>query len=484
MPGLWTRKLAWAIALILLRPPCALAQEPLAVPAPASAVPAAAVQRVFTQQELDQLLAPIALYPDALVAQILMASTYPLEVVEAARWVRAHPDLKGDQLQSALQEQGWDPSVKGLAVVPQVLTMMDEKLDWTEKLGDAFLSQQQAVMDTIQSLRARAQAAGNLASTPQQTVVTEGQEIRVEPANPEVIYVPVYDPAVIYGPWWWPAPPYYWYPPGYVVTGPFITFGFGFFVGAAIWGGCDWPHRTVIVNVHHYNTFNRTRIVNPRWHHDVDHRRGVPYHDDATRHKFGRELPGVDARRNFRGYEPSHREAPRPGAEHFGEHPAPGAQPAMPPPRATRELPGAPPRVPATPGGAEPRAGPKPAPVPVPPVAREPRVAPMPAPVPSGPSIAPPARAPARAAPPPPAPSGVRPPAPLQRAVPVRPPPFPAVQRTPPAFETFGRGDAARTYSNRGAESRSVHPGAPRPSAPSAPRSAAPSAPRSAAPRR
>jgi hypothetical protein len=385
MHSLLMRKLVWVLAFVLLRPLHALAQEPLVVPAPGSAAPSAHIQRPFSQQELDKLLAPIAVYPDALLAQILMASTYPLEVVEAARWVRAHPNLKGDQLQAALQEQGWDPSVKGLTTVPQVLTMMDEKLDWTERLGDAFLAQQQAVMDTIQGLRSRARAAGNLASTPQQTVVTEGNAILIEPASPEIIYVPVYNPAVIYGLWWWPAPPFYWYPPGYVATGPFIYFGVGVVVGAAIWGACDWGHRTVVVNVHSYNVYNRARIVNPQWTHDADHRRGVPYRDDATRSRFGRELPGADARRDFRGYEqpPQSREAARPDREQIREQPAlRGAQLGRPQMGERHELPEA-----------------------------------------------------AR-------------------------PPAAAGEHAPPAFETFGRGDAARAYSNRGAASRGVHEGA------------------------
>ena len=386
--------------VLLTNSPCPSGTETVAATSD-SAAPSAPIRKTFSQEELDQLLAPIALYPDALLAQLLMASTYPLEVVEAARWVRAHPDLKGDPLQAALQEQSWDPSVKGLVMVPQVLTMMDEKLDWTEKLGDAFLTQEQAVMDTVQRLRARAQAAGNLASTPQQTVTAAGEEVRIEPANPEVIYVPVYDPWVIYGPWWWPAPPYYWYPPGYFVPGPFIYFGFGWFVGPAIWGGCDWRHRRVFIHVHHYNTFNRTHIVNPHWTHDIDHRRGVPYRDDATRQKFGRELPGADARLGFRGYEqpPQHRTAVRPSPEQVRQDLARrGAQPAKPQPVEPRGLLGAAPRPPAAIGA--PRAVPGPAPL--------------------------------------------------------SPAPFAAGQRAAPAFETFGRGDAAKAYSNRGAASRSV----------------------------
>ena len=392
--------------------------------------------RTFSQEELDQLLAPIALYPDALLAQILMASTYPLEVVQAHRWAQAHSYLAGDQLQAALQEQTWDPSVKGLVTVPQVLTMMDEKLDWTEKLGDAFLAQQQDVMDTVQRLRAKAQAAGNLSSTPQQTVVIAGAAIGIEPVNPEVIYVPVYNPAVIYGPWWWPAPPYYWYPPGYA-PGPFIYFGFGVVVGAAIWGTCDWAHSTVVVNVHDYNTFNRTTITNPHWAHDVYHRRGVPYKDDAIRREYRRELPGADARRDFRGYEaPSRiREFPRPSGGQIGQEPArPEARP----------VPGA--------GDRVPRASPAPAQPPS--VGQRFPAAPSAGHQPPGVEQRVP-RAP-------PAPG--QPPSVGQR-FPVAPPvgrqPPGVVQHVPPAFETFGRGDTARTYSDRGAASRGALPYAP-----------------------
>jgi len=444
------------LLLILVWPACVLAQGQEVPSPPAAAAPTTAA-RTFSEQELDQLIAPIALYPDALLAQVLMASTYPLEVVEAHRWAQGHSYLAGDQLQAALQEQTWDPSVKGLVTVPQVLAMMDEKLDWTEKLGDAFLAQRQDVMETVQRLRAKAQAAGNLSSTPQQTVVTEGEAIAIEPVNPQVIYVPVYNPAVIYGPWWWPAPPYYWYPPGYYAgPGPFIYFGFGVVVGAAIWGTCDWGHRTVIVNVHNYNTFNRTSITNPHWAHDVYHRRGVPYKDDAIRREYRRELPGADGRRDFRGYEaPSRiRELPRPSGQQIRQEPAqPGARP----------VPGAGDRVPRAspaPGQQPPSVGQR---FPVaPPVARQP---------PAVEQRLPPAPTAPRQPPdvgqrlPPPAPPISRQPPSVGQRFPVAPPvgrqPPGVSPRVPPAFETFGRGDAARTYSDRGAASRGAVPYAP-----------------------
>ena len=151
-------------------------------------------RQVFAEQELDQMLAPIALYPDALLSQILMASTYPIEVVQAARWSRANPGLSGDAAVRAVEQQSWDPSVKSLVAFPQVISMMDEKLDWMERLGDAFLSQQQQVMDAVQALRQKAQAAGNLKSNEIVRVEPQGQTIIIEQANPQVVYVPYYAP--------------------------------------------------------------------------------------------------------------------------------------------------------------------------------------------------------------------------------------------------------------------------------------------------
>ena len=178
-----------------------IAQQPVAQEAAASA---AETSKPFSQQELDELLAPIALYPDALLAQVLMAATYPMEVVEAARWQKANPDLKEKALEDALEKQSWDPAVKSITAVPQVLTMMDEKLDWTQKLGDAFLAQQAEVMQTVQNLRTKADEAGNLESSPEQTVKKEteaGQTIVIiESPQPETVYVPVYNPVTIYGP--------------------------------------------------------------------------------------------------------------------------------------------------------------------------------------------------------------------------------------------------------------------------------------------
>jgi hypothetical protein len=271
-------------------------------------VPAAVAQErpAFTPEELDQMLAPIALYPDPLLTQILMAATYPLEVVQAARWSRANPHLKGQDAVRAVEPMDWDPSVKSLVAFPQILLRMDEQLDWTQRLGEAFLEQEPHVMDAIQGLRQRAERAGNLRSNEQMRVVREDQQIVIEPARPQVVYVPYYDPAVVYGPWWWPAyPPVYWAPwPGYY-AGPVYTPGFFWGSGIVIssgffFGHFNWPHRHVIV-VHHQPTkvvVNRQVTViqrahvtpdhkPARWQHDPVHRRGVPFRHTALRQQFG-----------------------------------------------------------------------------------------------------------------------------------------------------------------------------------------------------
>jgi hypothetical protein len=263
--------------------------------------------KAFAKEELEQLVAPIALYPDALVAQVLMASTYPLEVVSAARWVKANPKVTGKALEDAMQKEPWDPSVKSLTAFPQVLDMMNSKLDWTQKLGDAFLAQQKEVMAAVQTLRLKAEAQGNLKTTKEQVVTKEQQAnttvVKIEPANPQVVYVPTYDPVAVYGPWPYPAyPPYYYYPPGYAPGAALFTFGVGLAVGAALWGDCDWGHGDVNINAQKFNNFNRTNVKGGNWQHNVEHRKGVGYRDNATREKYGRgQQGGADARESFRG---------------------------------------------------------------------------------------------------------------------------------------------------------------------------------------
>lgn len=275
----------------------------------------------LTQEELDQLAAPIALYPDALVAQILMASTYPLEVVEADRWIKKNSSLKGDALAKALESQTWDASVKSLVNFPQVLTMMSDELEWMTKLGDAFIEQQQQVMETVQSLRAKADAAGNLKTNEQQTVKVESQDntqvIVIESKSPDVIYVPTYDPVVVYGAWPYPAyPPYHYYPPGYVAGTAALSFGIGVACGLAwgyAWGGCNWGHNDCHVdvnvnrNINRNTNINRTNInanvKNGTWQHDSSHRKGVSYRDSATAQKYGKtsSANAVQSREQFRG---------------------------------------------------------------------------------------------------------------------------------------------------------------------------------------
>lgn len=322
--------LLWGLILILAIPFGAFAQN---------TAPPASPQ--FKQEELDQMLAPIALYPDSLLVQILMASTYPLEIVEAARWAKANQNLKGDPLTTALEKQNWDPSVKSLINFPSVLAMMNDKLDWTQKLGDAFLSQEKGVMDTVQKLRAKAQAQGTLKSTDQQKVTTQAQTIIIEPASPQVVYIPAYNPAVVYGPWMYPAyPPYPYYPPGAVMGASVVSFGVGVAVGAAwgyAWGGCNWNHGSVNVNVNRNNTINnninRNKYANnanvsqntaninrnntnkvggggsTEWQHDPAHRKGVAYRDNATQQKYGQQRGrgSTDAKNDYRGHTPDNR---------------------------------------------------------------------------------------------------------------------------------------------------------------------------------
>ena len=225
--------------------------------APTQAAPAAPAYTQQTAEQLQQLVAPIALYPDSLVAQILAASTFPEQVVEADRWVQAHPDLKGTDLGNAVDQQPWDPSVKALAAFPSVLGNMDKNLSWTSSLGDAYYNQQQDVMDAVQVMRRKAQDAGNLKSTPQQTVTEKDSAIDIEPAEPDVVYVPAYDPWLVYGypVVAWPG----WYPyPGIWFGGPYLSFGVGFGIGW--WGGFGWGWGHWGFDWHnHYAVFNHER---------------------------------------------------------------------------------------------------------------------------------------------------------------------------------------------------------------------------------
>jgi len=215
----------------------------------------------FNKEELTQMLAPIALYPDALLSQVLMAASYPFEVVEADRWLAKNPGLNGDALDNALKEKDWDVSVLSLCYYPKVLSMMTENLNWTARLGDAFINQQEEVMDTVQELRAKAYAQGNITTTQEQKVIVEERIIRIETVSPDYMYVPVYDPYVIYGPWWYPAYlPFPIFYPGVAVIGPRIVFSPRVYVGFGVfgWSAFNWRARNVVfVNIDRKKRFNR-----------------------------------------------------------------------------------------------------------------------------------------------------------------------------------------------------------------------------------
>jgi hypothetical protein len=313
--------------------------------APSTQPAAAGDAKPFKPEELEQLAAPIALYPDSLVAQIFMASTYPLEVVQAERWMGSNKTLKGDALAAELSKKDWDASVKSLVEFPQVLEMMSKQLDWTTKLGDAFIADRAAIMAAVQRLRAKAQQAGNLKTTteqkvvvepaPPQTIVVQGapppppQIIKIESPSPTVVYVPTYNPTVVYGTWPYPAypPPPPAYPPGYVATGA-ISFAAGVAVGAA-WnnnshGDCNWHGGDVDVDVNRNTNVNRNSNVNRQstntnvqnrtgsaqgasassFQHDPSHRKGVSYRDQASAAKVGQTSANnaaAGARENYRG---------------------------------------------------------------------------------------------------------------------------------------------------------------------------------------
>ena len=252
-----------SLALIFATSPVSLSAQDQDAQASAPQDNQAPPRAQQTPEQLQRLVAPIALYPDSLVAQVLAASTFPDEVVEADRWVQAHPDLKGEALGQAVDQQPWDPSVKALAAFPSVLGNMDKNLSWTSSLGDAYYNQQQDVMDAVQVMRHKAEQTGNLKSTPQQLVKEEGPDIDIDPAQPDVVYVPAYNPWLVYGypVAAWPG----WYPyPGIWFGGPYLSFGPGFGIGwfgGYGWGwghwGFDWHNHYAIYN--HGRYFSRSR---------------------------------------------------------------------------------------------------------------------------------------------------------------------------------------------------------------------------------
>jgi hypothetical protein len=295
---------AFLCAVVALMLPIYVVAQDLPPPPLQSTAPAQA----YTQQQIDQLAAQIALYPDQLVSQILMASTYPLEVVEASRWVQepSNSPLRGDALAAALAQQPWDPSVKSLVNYPQILSMMNNHLQWTEELGDAFLAQQPAVMDSVQRLRQMAETSGHLTSTPQQTITSDDGAIDIEPTVPQTVYVPYYNPATVYGNWPYPdyEPYYYPYAGYYPAAGVYMGFGVGIGILGGYWGWnhWDWHNHRLDVDDHRFAEINggHAPLVPGAWSHDIAHRHGVPYNSPTVRSRF--QNASNQARQNYRGY--------------------------------------------------------------------------------------------------------------------------------------------------------------------------------------
>jgi len=280
-----------------------LAQEKTPAPAPAAAAEAPATK--LPADQLDALVAPIALYPDPLLAQTLVASTYPLEIIQLQQWMAKHKDLKDKALADAVAKEPWDPSIQSMAAVPDVVKRLADDIQWTTDLGNAFLEQQSDVMDAVQRMRVKAKDKGALESNEQQKVETKVVEektvIVVQQTNPEVIYVPSYSPTVVYGPPVYPYPPIYYppYPPG----AAFVSFSMGVMIGAAFWGGsccgCGWGGSNN-VNINVNNNFNRNTNINTggrgggnnNWQHNPQHRGAAPYGDKATANKYGGSAKG------------------------------------------------------------------------------------------------------------------------------------------------------------------------------------------------
>ena len=318
-----------SLLLAIMNPGLLFAQEP--EPSDAQSGSPAPAEKLFSSEQLEQFVAPIALYPDALVTQIFIASTYPMEVVQASRWAEEQrkKGLKGDAVLNEADKQTWDASVKALTAFPQILDMMNKKLDWMQNLGDAVLAQQADVMAAVQRLRHQADAAGNLKTNEEIKVVKESQTIYIESADPQVIYVPQYNPTVVYGAWPYPAyPPYYYAPP------PYYGVGLGIVIGAAIWNNhygnhhSDWDGGNInIDNSTNIGNGDRNNIGNGnrpgdgnrpgngnrpgagdrpgggKWQHSPEHRRGAEYRDSGSREKYtNRAGSGSPSSRNdFRG---------------------------------------------------------------------------------------------------------------------------------------------------------------------------------------
>ena len=275
-----------------------------------ASAPAEAAPKIPNDQ-LDALVAPIALYPDPLLAQVLAASTYPLEIVQLQQWLIKNKDLKDKALADAAAKQPWDSSIQAMAGLPDLVKRLADDVQWTTDLGNAFLAQQSDVMDAVQRMRGKAKDTGNLKSNEQMKVETKVVESKtvvvIEQSNPEVVYVPSYNPTVVYGPPVYPYPPISYPPPGYYAAGMAISFGIGVAMGAAWgggWGNCGWGGNNN-VTINNNNNFNRNSNVNGgnrntsvgsgnrggsgggSWKHNPQHRGGAPYSDRSTANKFG-----------------------------------------------------------------------------------------------------------------------------------------------------------------------------------------------------
>jgi hypothetical protein len=266
--------------------------------------------------QLDSLVAPIALYPDPLLSQVLVASTYPLEIIQLQQWLQKNPGLTGDALTNAVQKQDWDPSIQAMSVFPDLVKRLSDDIKWTTDLGNAFLAQQSDVMDAVQRMRTKALDAGKLKSNEQMKVETQTVESKtvvvIQPANPQVVYVPTYNPVVVYGPPVYPYPPIYYPPPSYYAAGMFFAFSVGIAVGAYYHGGwgynCGWGRNTTVIvnrNNNYISHYNRTTInngnrnnINNRpsqlpagggnnWQHNPQHRGGTPYSNQNVAKQYG-----------------------------------------------------------------------------------------------------------------------------------------------------------------------------------------------------
>jgi len=305
----WLREIALLCCVLLVRGDMRLlAQQPSPAPAAPSSTPIPADQ-------LDSLVAPIALYPDPLLAQVLAASTYPLEIVQLRQWLEKNKGLKDKALAEAVKKENWDPSIQSMAALPDVVKQMEENIKWTSELGNAFLAQQSDVMEAVQRMRVKAKDSGKLNSTQEMKVETKVVESKsvvvIEQSNPQVVYVPSYDPVVVWG-----AAPVYAYPPivypaGYYAAGVALSFGVGLAMGA-MWGGgwgygCGWGGNNTI-NINNNNNFNRNsnrtsnrnqvgsgNRGNSNWQHNPSHRGGTPYGDRGTANKFGGTARGDSA---------------------------------------------------------------------------------------------------------------------------------------------------------------------------------------------